>query len=509
MIITNNFIDKIINKIGLKCERNEKKEYGLIIGRSRFFNTLYLIFCGLSLNKQKKTNIFYLKDKNLISSEKYFFDRCKIKEKNYKNQFLNILIILESLLNFFRALFLILFEGKSNFVQKFRLKDIYLGDLIFDSYVRRDHRFIKPKLDKNFITILFRGIFKTLYFNYYFNKTELKYLIVASHTYANNTGIAVRIALKKKIKVILSNQQELIKFSHEKIDKGKYYIDKKKIKQIKKIRLNNKNFFSFLQKRKKTNTNYHFTGARDIFYAYGNKKKLSMNDFYKKMNIKNIERYNKIIVIAPHAFSDASRSTGRIFLFTDYYEQLVKTLDFVKKQNRNILWVVRPHPSGKKYGEVGIVENLIKKINATNIKLCPKFINTDNLVDLTDGVITGRGKIALEYSVMGKFAILAGKCSYSDCGFLYVANSKKRYFEYLRKVQSFKILSKEKIILARKTLFYLENYSKTISEDELVPNFKDLKTNIILKKLDKNLKKKKMFIRSRYFLDMSDKLKKI
>ena len=92
---------------------------------------------------------------------------------------------------------------------------------------------------------------------------------------------------------------------------------------------------------------------------------------------------------------------------------------------------------------------------------------------------------------MGKFAILAGKCSYSDCGFLYVANSKKRYFEYLRKVQSFKILSKEKIILARKTLFYLENYSKTISEDELVPNFKDLKTNIILKKLDKNLKKKK------------------
>ena len=234
-----------------------------------------------------------------------------------------------------------------------------------------------------------------------------------------------------------------------------------------------------------------------------------MNDFYKKMNIKNIERYNKIIVIAPHAFSDASRSTGRIFLFTDYYEQLVKTLDFVKKQNRNILWVVRPHPSGKKYGEVGIVENLIKKINATNIKLCPKFINTDNLVDLTDGVITGRGKIALEYSVMGKFAILAGKCSYSDCGFLYVANSKKRYFEYLRKVQSFKILSKEKIILARKTLFYLENYSKTISEDELVPNFKDLKTNIILKKLDKNLKKKKMFIRSRYFLDLSDKLKKI
>ena len=207
MIITNNFIDKIINKIDLKCERNEKKEYGLIIGRSRFFNTLYLIFCGLSLNKQKKINIFHLKDKNLISSEKYFFDRCNIKEKNYGNQFVNVLIILETLGNFFRAFFLILFRGKSDFVQKFRLKGIYLGDLVFDSYVRNDHRFIKPKLDKNFILILFRGIFKTLYLNYFFDKKKLKYLIVASHTYANNTGIAVRIALKKKIKVILSNQQ--------------------------------------------------------------------------------------------------------------------------------------------------------------------------------------------------------------------------------------------------------------------------------------------------------------
>jgi len=509
MIITNNFIDKIINKIDLKCERNKKKEYGLIIGRSRFFNTLYLIFCGLSLNKQKNINIFHLKDKNLISSEKYFFDKCKIKEKKYDNQFINVLIILETLGNFFRAFFLILFEGKSNFVQKFRLKGIYLGDLIFDSYVRNDHRFIKPKFDKNFILTLFRGIFKTLYFNYFFDKKKLKYLIVASHTYANNTGIAVRIALKKKIKVILSNQQELISFSQEKIDKGKYYIGKKKLKQIKKIKLNNKKFFSFLQKRKKTNTNYHFTGGRDIFYAYGNKKKLSMKDFYKKINIDNKEKYKKVIVIAPHAFSDASRSTGRIFLFTDYYEQLVKTLEFVKKQNQDILWIVRPHPSGKKYGEEGIVENLIKKMNVSNIRLCPKFINTDNLVDLTDGVITGRGKIALEYSVMGKFAILAGKCSYSDCGFLYAADNKKKYFEYLRKAKTFKILPKEKIILARKTLFYLENYSKTISNDELIPNFKDLKTNDVLKKLSENLKKNKKFKRSRYFLDMSDIIKKL
>lgn len=509
MNITNNLIDKIINKISLKCEIKEKKEFALIIGRSRFFNTLYLIFCGLSLNKQKKINIFYLKDKNLISSEKYFFDRCKIQEKNYENQFFRFIIIIVALVNFFRALFLILFKGKGNFVQKFRLKDIYLGDLIFDSYVRNNHRFIEPKLDKNFIAILFRGILKTLYFDYFFDQKKLKYLIVASHTYANNTGIAVRIALKKKIKVILSNQQELIKLSQEKIDKGKYYIGKKKLKQIKKIKLNDKKFFSFLQKRKKTNTNYHFTGGRDIFYAYGNKKRLSKKNFYKKIDVNNLERYKKIIVIAPHAFSDASRSTGRIFLFTDYYEQLVKTLEFVKKQNKNILWIVRPHPSGKKYGEVGIVENLIKKINVPNIKLCPKFINTDNLVDLTDGVITGRGKIALEYSVMGKFAILAGKCSYSDCGFLYVANSKKKYFEYLREAQTFRSLSNEKTILARKTLFYLENYSKTIPEDELVPNFKDLKTNIILKKLSENLKKNKAFIKSRYFLDLSDKLKKI
>ncbi len=509
MKITYNFLNKIIDKVELKCVKRQNKDYGLIIGRSRFFNTLYLIFCGISLNKQKKVNIFYLNDKNLLSSEKYFFDKCEIEKKDYKNQIQIILILIETLLNFTRALLIILFEGKDIFVQKFKLKNIYIGDLIFDSYVRNNHRFLNPKLDKNFIIILFGGIFKTIYFDYCFDKREMKYLIVASHTYANNTGIAVRIALKKKIRVILSNQQELIEITKEKIDKGKYYINKKKLIQIKKIKLSKKRFFLFLKKRKKTNTNYHFTGGRDIFYAYGNKKKVSKKEFYKKLNIKNIKRYKKIVVIAPHAFSDASRSTGRIFIFTDYFQQLVKTLEFVKKQNKKILWIVRPHPSGIKYGEQGIVEKLVRKYDISNIKLCPKFINTDNLIDLTDGVITGRGKIALEYSVMGKFAILAGKCSYSDCGFLNVANNTRQYFEYLKKVETFKILSNEKIILARKTLFYLENFSKTIFEDQLIPNIKDIEIKKILKKFDKNLKKKQIFKKSKYFLHMSKKLKKL
>ena len=55
----------------------------------------------------------------------------------------------------------------------------------------------------------------------------------------------------------------------------------------------------------------------------------------------------------------------------------------------------------------------------------------------------------------------------------------------------------------------LENYSKTISNDELIPNFKDLKTNVVLKKLSENLKKNKKFKGSRYFLDMSDIIKKL
>ena len=51
-------------------------------------------------------------------------------------------------------------------------------------------------------------------------------------------------------------------------------------------------------------------------------------------------------------------------IFTDYYSHLKETLLFVNQEadTKNILWLVKPHPSSAVYNENGIVERLVKKL---------------------------------------------------------------------------------------------------------------------------------------------------
>ena len=62
-------------------------------------------------------------------------------------------------------------------------------------------------------------------------------------------------------------------------------------------------------------------------------------------------------------------------IFTDYYSHLKETLLFVNQEadTKNILWLVKPHPSSAVYNENGIVERLVKKINNSKIIMCPKI----------------------------------------------------------------------------------------------------------------------------------------
>ena len=180
------------------------------------------------------------------------------------------------------------------------------------------------------------------------------------------------------------------------------------------------------------------------------------------------------------------------------------------KNIKDILWIVRPHPSSSIYGEQGIVENVVKKMNCQNIKICPKKVNTDNLVEITDGVVTGRGKIALEFASSGKPALIAGKCSFSDLGFLLEPKNKKEYMYFLSNFDKLKLLNKNQIEKARKTSMYLENHNENhVFENKLIPYFKRRNLKTVLKELNQNLNKEYNFLRSKYFLNISNRIKNL
>ena len=228
------------------------------------------------------------------------------------------------------------------------------------------------------------------------------------------------------------------------------------------------------------------------------KKKFSKNDIIKKLfKNKNIE---KLILICPHAFSDCPHMVGDIF-FRDYYNQLFETLECISKFNKthnNIGWIVRPHPGSKRYGESGLAENIVKKINSNLIKLSPKTITADNLSKICENVITCTGTVGLEFALKGKYSVNAGNPYYSGLGFSKDHSSKTKFFSTLKNINNLKKLNNSQIILAKKALFYFEYFDKGISlekskilDDEIITNALKSKNKetIFCQKLIRNLKK--------------------
>ena len=64
--------------------------------------------------------------------------------------------------------------------------------------------------------------------------------------------------------------------------------------------------------------------------AYKNKIDISKKKFYKNLNIRS-SNYKKIILFAPHCFSDANHSRGNL-VFDSYYDQFTKSIDYFRKR---------------------------------------------------------------------------------------------------------------------------------------------------------------------------------
>ena len=56
---------KFKKKIGISCKKNHKENYALIIGRYKILQSIYLLFCSLALNKEKKINQYFLDERHL------------------------------------------------------------------------------------------------------------------------------------------------------------------------------------------------------------------------------------------------------------------------------------------------------------------------------------------------------------------------------------------------------------------------------------------------------------
>ena len=494
----------------------------IIVDRGRYEAALLGSLIASAINHKYEYNVKVLTSKNKDSQITNFYKSFGINDFIYGaslSTFMkNISIYFSASINFIKLILIITFNSMDWFIDKFEIKGIKVGDLIYDSYIRYKRRYIKPKKDIYFFYLIFRTIYKVINLLNLVKTINIKCIIIATHTYANNDAIFLRICIKNKIKVLEGSSfganNALLEFDSNDLKYGPrniYYdqIQKKKLKNIKPT-LNFLN--NFIKKRFENKVKLYHTNNIDVKIANKTKVNLTRKDFLKK--IAEDKTYKKIILFAPHAFSDAPHGSGYDICFRDYYSHFTETIDYmVNLKNKDVLWIVRPHPLSKVYGEKKIVEDYLAKYNKKNLILCPKGLSTKNLIRICDTVITMHGNIGLEFAAMGKMPIICGHAPYFNFGISLESNSKKKYFNTLSKAHKFNYkLSKKKELLAKRILYYMETVipfkdmkgSQNLQDlvFDLNANKSDTSWRILLDRLKKN----NGFLNDKFYLDCLKKL---
>ncbi len=509
-------------KVNTKFDFHKNPNKILIIDRSRDFASILNSIFGIALGTTVKKNSIILSSKEnqrSIDIFKSFGFKNFIYSKNLYTNFNFIIILAKSIFTFILNIVRLKFYGFDWFTKKFCINGIPFGDLIYDYYVRNDQSYINLEINFKFLRVFFISIIKIYNSFKILDKYKFEYILVSTAVYATYSGIISRIGIYKNIKIIephlVKNKRNLSYVIYNPKRKKYYTYDSVVYSNLKKNflsktkNLKNNILDNFLSKRFKgkiitTHTTYH-----DIINLKKYKTKINRDSLIKKFGFKKNE-IKKIIVIAPHAFSDTSHNDGKI-LFIDYYHHFIETIKYVSKlKSKNILWLVREHPSANLYGEKGLVEKIFKKYKNKYLKICPKT-NSENLINICDHAVTCTGRIALEFATVGKKSIMGGINDISEFGFFDLSYSKEQYFLKLKNAINIKNLSKDQTTKAKKLLYFLDTLKplKFISPGNLLGSEmleKFAKTKIIITKSLINNLKKTTFYEDIFFKDLIKKI---
>lgn len=272
-----------------------------------------------------------------------------------------------------------------NDVLKFKINNILVGDILYDSYLKcyncptiniQDLRF--KFFFKNFLFLYF-------YWNNYFKTNNVKAVVVLHHTYL--TGLPLRIAIAAGSKAIVANIGKI------------YQLNKKNIYPCREFLHYKKKFTKFSKKNK---ISYLKIAKKEILMKFSGDLKtmeyLAVPSFRLRTGLKeNLKKSKKLkILISPHMFSDSPHFLGST-LFPDCYEWLIFLLNFSKVTDYE--WYIKLHPEitqVKFDNTYSIVKNLLKEYPL--VKWIPPQTSHNTLIKQgINFVFTVNGSIGSEY----------------------------------------------------------------------------------------------------------------
>lgn len=319
-----------------------------------------------------------------------------------------------------------------------KFDNITVGDLIYDTYLKK---FIKPTIDKNdkdFYVLVKDFLILYFFWDDYFKSNKVK-AVIGVHT-PYSYGLILRIAIHKKIPAYATSSRFL------------YFLTKKMPYMHGHFKNFKKEFLSLDKTLKlkglslaKKRLDLRFKGIG------GAKVDLISNEitsFSKKKFKRLITKSTRTkILITPHDFFDAVHIYGNI-VFADFYEWLVFLGDLSNQTNYDWYIKNRPNFQGKFKRYQPHTNNVIREIvkNYPKIKLLPNEYSHKQIIsEKIDFVLTCYGSVGVEYPYF-KVPVINASINnpHINYNFNFHPKTKKEYELFIRNLNKMKNLKYSK-----------------------------------------------------------------
>lgn len=339
-----------------------------------------------------------------------------------------------------------------------KIRNIHVGDLIIDTYLRFKP---SPKINLNDLYMLFimwlayRSVRRG--FKYFL---EIKpFLFFTSYSTYLQHGVAVRVALMTGVNVYsFGNSQEFSKklssddFYHTK-NPTKYSEDFSKISDYK----------SCLQIAEQSFHN-KISGKIDYYFSY-------MKSSAYVISEKNIPNVSGACIIFLHDFFDSPHVYPNM-VFNDFWEWICFTIDSL--DSRKINYFIKPHPNQISLNEQ-VLANLIHKY--PSLKFISSKITNSQLVNAgIASAITVYGSVAHEMAYFGIPSIACARHPHITFSFCQTAKSKEEYETLIHRFQSPQNLDVVKMRRESLEFYFMHNLNLTAKESELMLALHDLRS---------------------------------
>ena len=278
---------------------------------------------------------------------------------------------------------------KKNDIINISVNNIWIGDLIYDSFLKA---YNLPTIDffsKNFETFLVKSVALFLFWQDFFKLNKINGLACVHAVYLD--GLPVRIAAKYNITSYNLDNNKIFRILKKDISKKKGYsgtanqfrfyvkIFHKLPNKHKLLELGKKNLENIISGKKK----YHYMiNVKPSALKYNKKNKFNFNNKLK-------------VLIYAHSFFDSPHVYGK-FLFPDFYEW-IKFLGKISLET-DYDWYIKPHPNSNSDLDIVTIKDLIKD---SSIKIISDKMPIDSLFKSIDFALTVYGTVASELSYYG------------------------------------------------------------------------------------------------------------